>query len=257
MLFDTHIHLDLLNDLHPELEAARKSGIHHFLLPGVRPETWQQLIQTADDISGAFAAPGVHPLAAQDWNQTTREQLLFYLSHPVTVAIGEIGLDSMINVPQALQEAILRDQLRIAIDYELPVIIHCRRATGRLMQILQQERAGQVGGILHAFSGSLETAREAIRLGFALAIGGPVTYPEAQRISSVARQLPEEWIVLETDAPDLAPHPHRGESNRPVWLHYIQQRLAELRDWTLAETATITTRNARRVLRLQEEDSNE
>ena len=257
MLFDTHIHLDLLNDLHLELDAARKSGINYFLIPGVRPKSWQQLIQTAEDITGAFAAPGVHPLAAQDWNHTTREQLLSYLPRPVTVAIGEIGLDGMIDVPQSLQETILRDQLRIAIDHELPVIIHCRRATGRLMQILQQERAEKIGGILHAFSGSLETAREAIRLGFALAIGGTVTYPEAQRISNVARQLPEEWIVLETDAPDLAPHPHRGESNCPVWLHYIQQRLSELRDWTLEETATITTSNARRVLRLQEESFNE
>ena len=251
MLFDTHIHLDLLTDLHQEIVAARKIGVNQFLLPGIRPETWPQLIQTANAIDGAVAAPGIHPLASREWNQATREQLLCCLHRPGTVAIGEIGLDTLVDVPHDLQESVLREQLRIAIDCKLPVVLHCRKATGRLLQILQQERVDRIGGILHAFSGSLETAREAIRLGLALAIGGPITYSEARRIPEVASQLPAEWIVLETDAPDLAPHPHRGETNRPVWLQYVQQRLAELRGWTLEETAAITTRNARRVLHLQ------
>lgn len=255
MLFDTHIHLDLLADLHREVNAARKIGINQFLVPGVRPTVWPELLQTTDAIAGAVAAPGVHPMAAREWNRTTREQLLACLQRTGSVAIGEIGLDSMIDIPQALQESVLREQLRIAIDCRLPVILHCRRATGRLLQILQQERVDRVGGIMHAFSGSLETAREAINLGFALAIGGPVTYPEARRIPEVASQLPAEWLVLETDAPDLAPHPHRGATNRPIWLQYIHHRLAELRGWTPEETAAITSSNARRVLCLPEENT--
>ena len=252
MLFDTHIHLDHLNNLQQEVEAAREYGINRFLLPGVRPEAWPQLMQTASSIAGAFAAPGVHPLAAREWNRVTQEQLLQLLHLPDSVAIGEIGLDALIAVPLERQETVLREQLRIAINCGLPVVLHCRRATGRLLQILHQEQADRVGGILHAFSGSAETALEAIRLGFALAIGGPATYPEAKRSPEVIRQLPAEWIVLETDAPDLAPHPHRGETNRPVWLQYVHQKLAELRGWTLDETAAITTENAMRVLRLQE-----
>lgn len=252
MLFDTHIHLDRLSNLQLEVEAAREYGINRFLLPGVRPEAWPLLMQTVSSIAGAFAAPGVHPLAAREWNSVTQEQLLHYLQRPDSVAVGEIGLDALIEIPLELQETVLREQLRIAINCGLPVVLHCRRATGRLLQILQQERADRVGGILHAFSGSAETAREAIRLGFALAIGGPATYPEAKRSPEVIRRLPAEWIVLETDAPDLAPHPHRGETNRPVWLQYVHQKLAELRGWTLEETAAITTENARRVLRLQE-----
>ena len=250
MLFDTHIHLDLLTDLKHEVDAARKIGVNQFLVPGVRPAAWPDLLQTTATVAGVVAAPGVHPLAARDWNQTTRKQLLLCLQQTGTVAVGEIGLDSVIDIPQALQESVLRDQLRIAIDSKLPVVLHCRRATGRLIQILQQEGADRVGGIMHAFSGSLETAREAIKLGFALGIGAPITYPEAKRIPEVASRLPEEWIILETDAPDLAPHPHRGEANRPVWLQYVQHRLAELRGLTPAETAVITTNNARRVLRL-------
>ncbi len=255
MLFDTHIHLDLLTDLQPEIAAARKIGINQFLVPGIRPATWPELLQTTAAIDGAVAAPGVHPLAARDWNQATREQLINCLQQTGIVAIGEVGLDSQIDIPQALQESVLRAQLRIAVDSQLPVILHCRQATGRLLQILQQERADRVGGIIHAFSGSLETALEAVKLGFALAVGGPVTYPEARRLPEVASQLPAEWLVLETDAPNMTPHPHRGAANRPIWLQYIQQRLAELRGWTLDETAAVTTNNARRVLRLSGENS--
>lgn len=253
MLFDSHIHLDLLSNLQPEVEAARSVGINQFLVPGVQPDNWKRLMQIAEMVDGAVAAPGVHPLAAREWNKETTQQLIGCLEQPGAVAIGEIGLDSRIDVPFDLQETVFREQLRLAVDCQLPMVLHCRGATGLLLQILQQEQAGQVGGILHAFSGSLETAREAIHLGFALAIGGPITYPESKRIPEVASQLPEEWIVLETDAPDLAPHPHRGEQNRPVWLQYVQQRLAEIRGWTLEETAAITTCNARRVLRLKEE----
>lgn len=253
MLFDSHIHLDRLGNLQPEIDAARAAGINSFLVPGVHPDTWPQVMQIAETVQGAFAAPGVHPLAAIAWNRETQRQLQACLDQPGAVAIGEIGLDSHVDVPLDVQETVFREQLRLALDRQLPVILHCRGATGRLLNILREEQAGAVGGILHAFSGSLETAREAIRLGFALAIGGPVTYPESKRIPGVARQLPEDWLVLETDAPDLAPHPHRGEQNRPVWLKYVQQRLAELRGWTLEETATITTRNARRVLHLKED----
>jgi TatD DNase family protein len=252
MLFDTHIHLDLVADLEQQVEPARQYGIQQFLIPGINPSGWPVMMQTVAAITGALAAPGVHPLAAQTWNSATEKQLRDYLLRPEAIAIGEIGLDTTIDIPIALQESVLREQLRIAIDQNLPVILHCRRATGRLLKILIEEQADRVGGILHAFTGSLETAREMIRLGFALGIGAPATYPEAKRITEMICQLPAESIVLETDAPDQAPHPHRVETGRPVWLQYIHQRVAKLRGWSLNETADITTNNARRVLRLQE-----
>lgn len=210
------------------------------------------MMQTVATVSGALAAPGMHPMAASEWNSEIEEQLRVCLRSPESVAIGEIGLDRLTETPPELQEAVLREQLRIAIECELPVILHCRRATGRLLQILTEERADRVGGIFHAFTGSLETAREAVRLGFALGIGGQATDPDRDRIAAMIRRLPAEWMVLETDAPDQAPHPHHGKANRPEWLRYVQQRLADLRGWSLGETATITTSNARRVLRLQE-----
>jgi TatD DNase family protein len=133
-----------------------------------------------------------------------------------------------------VQEQAFRAQLRLAIAAGRPVLIHCRQAAGRLLQILREEGAERVGGIFHAFSGSLETARQGIRLGFAIGVGGTLTYPNARRLPEVVREVPAEWLVLETDAPDLAPHPHRGEVNRPAWLPLIARQVAELRRWSVA-----------------------
>jgi TatD DNase family protein len=168
----------------------------------------------------------------------------------LTAAVGEIGLDALIDSPDLeVQERAFRSQLRLAVEAQLPVLIHCRRATGRLLDILREEKSQRVGGIFHAFSGSIETAMEAIRLGFVLGFGGPLTYPNARRILEVLRQVPKDAIVLETDAPDMSPHPHRGEPNAPANLPFIARRVAEVRGWSEEETARVTTENARRILK--------
>ena len=253
-LFDTHVHLDLpplREDLHRQLGQAAAAGVGCFLVPGVRPEGWPKVLELAGKYPGILAAPGVHPLAAESWNEDVAANLCRLLARPEVVAVGEIGLDHLLEEPDMdLQEEVFRQQLRLAIGHRRPVLVHCRRATERMLTILRQEKAERVGGILHAFSGSTETARQAVELGFAIGFGGTVTYPDARRAPEVLRQLPAEWIVLETDAPDLAPHPHRGDSNHPAWLSLIAARVAEIRGWTRAETARITTANARRVLHL-------
>jgi TatD DNase family protein len=132
----------------------------------------------------------------------------------------------------------------------LPVLIHCRRAFGRLMQILDNEGGARIGGILHAYSGSLEMAREAIRRNFAISFAGSLTYPGARRAPQLLAALPPEWIVVETDAPDLTPLPRRREENRPAYLPLVGAAVAEVRGWSLPETAHITTANAHRVLRI-------
>jgi TatD DNase family protein len=140
--------------------------------------------------------------------------------------------------------------IRLARSADKPLLLHERGMTGRLLELLREEQADCVGGICHAFNGSLETARELISLGFALGIGGVVTFAEAHRLPEVIRQVPPEWLVLETDAPDMPPHPHRGTKNRPEYLTLVASRVAELKGWTMAETARITTGNARRILQL-------
>lgn len=253
-LFDTHLHLDRLPvppDREAQLAAARAAGVGGFLVPGVEPAGWTGLLAAVTGVEGAYAAPGLHPAAAGQWGEAVAGRLEGLLQEPQAIAVGEIGLDASPGMPpMAVQEAALRGQLRLAVRCGKPVLLHCRRASGRLLEILGEERIAAVGGILHAFSGSLETALAARRLELAIGIGGSVTFPNARRLLQVVRELPEEMLVLETDAPDLSPFPHRGEPNRPAWLRLIAAKVAALRGWTAEETASRTTANAIRILNL-------
>ncbi len=253
-LLDSHVHLDLLPtppSRDCQVTAARAAGVGGFVVPGVGPAGWPKLLGVVAEVPGAYAAPGVHPAAAGHWNEAVARELEGLLADPRTLAVGEIGLDGSPEMPAvAVQEAAFRGQLRLAVRCGKPVILHCRRAVGRLLEILAEEHAAAVGGILHAFSGSLETALAARRLGLAVGIGAAVTYPNAHRVRQVLRELPEEMLVLETDAPDLSPFPFRAQPNRPERLRLIAERVAEVRGWSLEQAAAITTQNARRVLKL-------
>ena len=250
--FDTHAHLDfspLRARLEEELDQARAVGVGAWVVPGVDPAGWPALLATVAKIPEALAAPGVHPLAAADWNEESAAALACLLDG--SVAVGEIGLDGTLASPSPVeQERAFRDQVRLAVAARRPLLIHCRKALGRTLEILRAEGAQRVGGIFHAFSGSPESAREALRMNFAIGLGGALTFTGARRGPELARTLPAEWLVLESDAPDLAPEPYRGQLNRPAYLPLIAARLADLRGWTAAQTAAITTANARRVLGL-------
>ncbi len=252
--FDTHVHLDRLEEdqcLESELDCARGANVGGFLVPGVRPWDWDVLLETVRKIPSALAAPGIHPMVASAWDRSVCEKLRLLLKEPDVVALGEVGLDGLLpDVPLPVQEKAFREQVCLAVEAEIPLLIHCRKAFSSLLSILKQEQAHRVGGIFHGFSGSLEVAREAIRLNFAIAFGGPVTYPNARRAPQTLQAIPAEWVVLETDAPDLPPYPHQGSNNRPCYLDLIARKVAELRGWSLEETARITTQNAFRVLRI-------
>lgn len=259
--FDTHIHLDTLGDeqtIQREVGLAREAGVGAFLVPGVHPRDWPRLLRTVSRFPEALAAPGVHPLAASCWDVGVADRLTALLATPAVVAVGEVGLDGLIQgVSSEQQQKVLRHQVRLAVEAGLPLLIHCRKATERLLTILREEDARTVGGIFHGFSGSRETALQAVKLNFAIGFGGPLTYPEARRAPEVLSALPDEWIVLETDAPDLPPHPHRREDNRPSYLPLIAERVAHLRGWTREQAAAITTANALRVLNLVHEEEGE
>lgn len=250
-LIDTHLHLDALDpplELAGELAAARQAGVVTWIVPGVAAADWSRLRELVTATPGAALAPGLHPAHAADWSPRVAIQLAALLEAPETVAVGEIGLDAALDVAQEVQETAFRGQLRLAVAAGLPVLIHCRRATERVLRILAEEGAGRYGGIMHAFSGSIETARAALRLNFAVACNGALTWPEARRAPAVAAALPAEWLVLESDAPDLSPYPHRGDCNRPSWLPLVAARLAEIRGWSADECAAVTTANALRLL---------
>jgi TatD DNase family protein len=250
-LFDTHVHLDRLPPAKrsEEISRAQALGVQSFLVPGITPARWDDLVALADRYSGVFLAPGIHPLAAECWSAMAGDRLKHLLAHPAVLAIGEIGLDSKITVPQELQEDVFRAQIRLGVSAGYPLILHCRASLNRCLQIFQEEGGQRVGGILHAFSGSHEMAERALGLNLLLGFGGGITWPEARRAPELLRILPSNAFVFETDAPDQSPEPHRRERNRPLWLKLILQRAAEIRNTPCHELALQSTANALRLLR--------
>ncbi|MDD2307999.1 MAG: TatD family hydrolase [Desulfuromonadaceae bacterium] len=250
-LIDSHCHLDqepLISGVQHFMQEASAAGVLCFVVPGLHPDGWRGIAALAAENRSVLAAYGIHPMHAVCINDGNLELLREFA--PLGVAIGEIGLDPLYQTPLALQEAVFREQLRVAVNLGLPVLIHCRRAFKRVLTILSEESAEQVGGIMHAFSGSVEMAREFIRIGFAISISGTVTWGNAVKPLRLVRELPLEHLVLETDAPDMAPERYRGAFNRPAWITETAQRVAEVRGVSLEDVARITTDNARRILRL-------
>jgi TatD DNase family protein len=247
---DTHIHLDLFTEPALLLQEAEQVGVGAWVVPGVAPEQWPKVMATTALHEQIYAAPGIHPQAAGNFQKAHLNELRQLLTHERAVAIGEVGLDRQLDVPLQQQEELFIAMIRLAREMEKPLLIHTRRSTERTLELLQREGGDQVGGIFHAFSGSLETARKVIDLGFLLGVGGVVTLQTARRLPEVIREVPAEALVLETDAPYLTPEQHRGQPNRPAYLELIARQVASLRDWTLADTAHQTTLNACRVLGL-------
>jgi len=225
-LIDTHCHLDLeplLSSLPDVLYQARQAGVRQFVVPGVHPGGWGRMAVVASQHNEIFPAFGIHPMHAAIVDDNILSQLAERAA--AGVAIGEIGLDPAYTVSLERQEQAFRAQLRMAVSLGLPVLVHCRRVFQRTLRILQEERAQHVGGIMHAFSGSPEMAREFIRLGFVISISGVLTRATAVRPLRVVRELPLESMVLETDAPDLTPQRYRGLFNQPA---YILETLREV-----------------------------
>ena len=250
-LIDSHCHLDLepLKSRLPQiLREAGEAGVRGFVVPGVHPDGWSGISQIAAENPQIMPAYGIHPMHAGSVNDQAINRLRELSAQGV--AIGEIGLDPAYTVPLEQQELAFRDQLRVAVASGLPVLIHCRRAFQRVERILREERAGKVGGIMHAFSGSVEMAHNFIRIGFAISISGTVTWDDAVKPLRIARELPLEHLVLETDAPDMTPQLYRGRFNRPAWITETVRRVAEVREISPEEVARTTTANVRRVLRL-------
>ncbi|MGW8312508.1 MAG: TatD family hydrolase [Desulfuromonadales bacterium] len=247
---DTHIHLDFLESLERQLDEARKAGVGGWVIPGTSCDRWPQLMATAERFEDVYAAPGIHPQSSEQFQKDDFETLRSLLRHPKTVAVGEVGLDRQVESSWQVQEQVFIQMLRLAREMDKPLLIHARRCTGRILELMQQEGARHVGGIFHAFSGSLETARKIIDMNFALGIGGVVTYATARRLPAIVKAVPEHALVLETDAPDLTPEPFRGQPNRPAYLELVAARVGSLRGWSSQQTLRITTANACRVLKL-------
>ena len=246
MFFDSHCHLDdplLCSDLPRLIAAAKAAGVSRFLVPGVHPAGWPGIASLSRRFPEIYAAFGVHPMHAALLSPDTIADLLTLA--PLAAAIGEIGLDyAGSDPPRETQRYAFRAQLKLAVTARLPVLIHCRKAFKDLLEILAEEGVAQIGGVMHAFSGSPEIARDCVRLGLHISLAGSVTFRNAVRPLAVAAAVPLERLLLETDAPDLAPEPHRGGINRPEFLVETATQVARVRGISLEELARNTTANA-------------
>ena len=247
MFTDTHCHLDateFAGTLAGVILNAQAAGVSRIVVPSVSRSNFETVRELCQQYPGCFPAYGIHPMYVNDAMPDDLEVLREYLKQHQPVAIGEIGLDFFIpHYDQLRQEHFFIEQLKLAREFDLPVLLHLRRAQDTILKHLRQYKVR--GGIAHAFNGSRQQADEFIRLGFKLGFGGAMTYSRATRLRELAATLPLDSIVLETDAPDIPPEfLERGLPNEPKYLPRIAQTLAELRGLPLEEVARVTTENA-------------
>jgi TatD DNase family protein len=232
-LFDTHAHLhfpDFASDLGDVLARARAAGVHRMLTVGTDPETSRAAIDLAGREPDVWASVGIHPHDAQAADAAALTEIERLACTPRVVAVGEIGLDFFRDLsPRPDQERAFRSQLEIARRVRRPVLVHCRDAHTEVLAILQEHRVAELGGIMHCFSGDVEIARRCLDLGLLVSLAGPVTYPKARALPDVARFVPIDRLVVETDCPYLPPQTFRGQRNEPAHIAVTAARVAELR----------------------------
>ena len=250
-LFDTHAHIDFKDfakDRADMIKRAREAGLVYILNAAFDLASSQQGIQLSEKFDLVYAAVGIHPHVAGCVPADYLSQMEKLASHVKVAALGEMGLDYFRNrSPADAQKKVFREQLSLAKEMELPVIIHDRDAHGDVMDILRGDGPFPAGGVIHCYSGSWEMAKECISMGFYISIAGPVTFPKSTRLKDVAARVPVERLLIETDAPFLTPIPHRGKRNEPAYVRFTLMEIAALREMSANELAEKCTENGRRL----------
>ena len=267
-LTDTHCHLDLHKfeeDLADVIRRAEKAGLVRILIPALSVTSSLSAIKLAESHPMLYATIGLQPNESLTWDNASIPALRELAANPKVVAIGEIGLDYYWeSAPHEHQQRVFREQLALAAELELPIVVHLREKADAVngpcyedaMSILEEWVAGLGAekdalrcnpGVLHSFSGSIETAQRAIGLNFHIGITGPVTFKNAKYKQEMFAQLPLDHLLIETDGPYLAPHPHRGKRNEPAFVYEIADKIAQLQSRNLEDVAAITTSNAARL----------
>ena len=253
---DTHCHLDLPDfdvDRNDVLKRCRSSGISKIIIPAIEYKTWFSLINLCELNDGLYPALGLHPVFIHQHNSDDTNKLERLLETAMPIAIGEIGLDFYIKeLDQQRQLELFEQQLVIAKKHNLPVILHVRKAHDQTLQLLKKIKVK--GGFCHAFNGSMQQAQQYIELGFKLGFGGTLTYANSSKIHKLAKELPMESIVLETDAPDMVVESHRGERNSPEYIIEALTALAGIRNESIEFIAEQTSKNANDVMNFSEYD---
>jgi TatD DNase family protein len=244
MLIDSHCHLQHLapDERRAALERARARGVRGFLLPAVHLGEAEDLLRFCEAEEGVWCALGVHPHDAKEWRDGDDVRLRALLSHPKAVAVGECGLDYFYDhAPHDVQERAFRAQIEIALELDLPVVVHNRESNDAMMAILEDQAYRGLKVDLHSFAGGLAMARRAVALGCWFGISGMVTFPRADNVREVLPEIPRDRLLVETDTPYLAPVPHRGNRNEPAWVVEVAERLAQELGLTPEELMRIST----------------
>ncbi|WP_027717136.1 TatD family hydrolase [Desulfovirgula thermocuniculi] len=248
-LIDSHAHLNdrrFEADREEVLARAREAGLAAVVNVGFDLPSSAACLELAGAHPFLYAAVGVHPHDAGEVPPDYLERLRELARKPKVVALGEMGLDYYRNLsPRAVQEKVFREQLALARELDLPVIIHDREAHAAVLGILRKDGLGRRGGVMHCFSGDWELARECLELGLYISLAGPVTYPNAQKTREVAARVPLERLLIETDCPYLPPQPWRGRRNEPAFLRCVVEEIAALRGLAADEVAAATAENSR------------
>lgn len=251
-LVDSHCHLDAPEfdgDRDAMLARARAAGVAAMVVPAITAASWPALRQACVSDAALHPAYGLHPMFLAEHRPTHLDELRAWLEREKPCAVGECGLDFFVEgLDATAQGHYFEKQLQLAREFELPVIVHARRAVEDVIQTLR--RIGGLRGVIHSFSGSPEQARQLWDMGFLIGMGGPVTYPRANRLRTLVATMPLEFLLLETDAPDQPDADIRGQRNEPARLAAIAAAVATLRGQAVEEIASQTTANARRLFNL-------
>lgn len=254
-MIDSHCHIDFDafdNNRDEVIAEAARAGVHTLINIGADLITSRRSVELARTHDNIFAAVGVHPHDAKTFDEACLDRIKELTSEPRVVSVGEIGLDFYRDLsPRKVQRAALRRQLQLAVELNLPVVIHTREATEETLLITGEYADLLPGGVFHCFPGDERDAEKVIDLGFVIGIGGVVTYPNS-KMSRVAAAVPLDKIILETDAPYLTPVPHRGRKNQPAYVRYVRDKVADLRGISAGEVEKITDRTCQKLFRLVE-----
>lgn len=248
-LVDTHTHLNdakFAGEEQAAIERANLAGVTKIINMGDTMASSTKAVNLARQYDGVFAGVGIHPEEAYEMTQQDDDVLAAFATEPKVVAIGEIGLDYYWEKDEAkrlLQQRIFIRQLDLARNLHLPVCVHDREAHGDTMAILKKEGQG-ISGVMHCFSGSMEMAQDLLKIGWYIGVDGPLTFKNAAKLPAIVKSFPLERILLETDAPYMAPVPMRGKRNEPAFIRYIGEKVAEIKGITLSEVAKQTSENA-------------
>lgn len=247
-IIETHFHLDYLKEGEPEeiLAAGRAIGVERFMTIAVQPDNMPTALGLAERHEDVYATLGVHPHEAASFDEAADNYIQTHATNPKIVAVGEIGLDYFYDhCDRDVQRKVFKRQLQLAIDCELPVVIHTREADEDTIEILQ-EYAPQMPkkGVVHSFTSGLELAKIAVDLGFCLGINGIVTFNKADNVREVVAQTPLENLLLETDAPYLTPVPYRGNENAPKYLPFIAEKIADVKAISVEQVLQQTYSNS-------------